>query len=88
MFESGESFCCDQRIAPVAVAHRLRRAAQLAAAIFGCVWLTSCAGLVQSQTAQLPIAVAFTSPISSVQVSQAQTFTVTIQNDASHSGVV
>ena len=88
MFDSGESFCCDQRIAPVAVALRLRLAAQLAAIIFASVWLTSCAGLVQSQTAQLPITVAFTSPISSVQVSQAQTFTVTIQNDASHIGVV
>ena len=88
MFESGEFFCCDQRVAPVAVVRPLHLAAQLAAVIFACVWLTSCAGLVQSQTAQLPIAVAFTSPISSVQVSQAQTFTVTIQNDATHSGVV
>jgi len=87
MFDSGEFFCWDQRIATVAVALQLRRATQLVVIIFASVWLTSCAGLVQSQTAQLPIAVAFTSPIASLQVSQAQTFTVTIQNDASHSGV-
>jgi Fe-S cluster assembly iron-binding protein IscA len=88
MFDSGEFFCWDQRIAAVAVALQLRRATQLVVIIFASVWLTSCAGLVQSQTAQLPIAVAFTSPIASLQVSQAQTFTVTIQNDTSHSGVV
>ena len=87
MFGRKSTLLLAQRIAQAVVGHRLRRTIQFAGVTLAAVWLSSCAGVVSTRTAQSPIAVVFTTSSASVQVSQSQSFTVAVQNDSSNSGV-
>ncbi len=91
MFDTGWTLFTARRLAPAPIVwcskRGTRRAAHLAGLILACFWLASCAGLVQRQNVQSAIAVTVTSPAATIQTSQSQVFTVSVQNDSSNRGV-